>query len=341
MLTRKKYWELNICDEAFGNWGSQGIEVAVKTWLSGGQVMVNHDTWYAHMFRTQGGDFGFPYEISGKQVEHAKSTARDLFFNGTWEKAIHPLSWLIEKFWPIPNWTDNDLAKLKKEPTKGILYYTDNQLNMKLATTVRRQLKKAGLPITSVSLKPMDFGHNIHFKGERGWLTMAKQILTGLEAMTENIVYFCEHDVLYHPSHFKFTPEDEFKWYYNGNYWFLRQKDGFAIHYDVSPLSGLAVYRQTAIRHFKERVKYMEEQGENLKVRHMGFEPFTHGRVKWEFWCPFEIFMTEHPNIDITHSNNITWKRWNQADFIKKPKFWEESTIDNIPGWPNLKEILK
>jgi len=68
MLTKDKYWELNICDEEFGSWGSQGIEVAVKTWLSGGRVIVNHNTWYAHMFRTKGGDFGFPYPISGKSV---------------------------------------------------------------------------------------------------------------------------------------------------------------------------------------------------------------------------------------------------------------------------------
>ena len=75
MLTRDKYWELNICDENFGSWGSQGIEVAVKTWLSGGKVMVNQKTWYAHMFRTQGGDFGFPYSLSGSAVSHAKKNS--------------------------------------------------------------------------------------------------------------------------------------------------------------------------------------------------------------------------------------------------------------------------
>ena len=71
MITREKYWELNICDENFGSWGSQGIEVAAKMWLSGGSVLVNHNTWYAHMFRTQGGDFGFPYSLSGTQVSRA------------------------------------------------------------------------------------------------------------------------------------------------------------------------------------------------------------------------------------------------------------------------------
>jgi len=114
MLTRKKYRELNICDENFGSWGSQGIEVAVKTHLSGGKVMVNHDTWYAHMFRTQGGDFGFPYPLSGGQVDGAKKYARELFFKSKWNKQIHPLSWLIEKFYPVPGWSDEDIAKLKE-----------------------------------------------------------------------------------------------------------------------------------------------------------------------------------------------------------------------------------
>lgn len=114
MLTRDKYWELSICDENFGSWGSQGIEVAVKTWLSGGAVMVNKKTWYAHMFRTQGGDFGFPYPISGSDQEKAKKFARDLFFNNNWPLQKKPLSWLVEKFWPVPGWTDEDLKKLKE-----------------------------------------------------------------------------------------------------------------------------------------------------------------------------------------------------------------------------------
>ena len=113
MLTREKYWELGICDEKFGGWGSQGIEVAVKTWLSGGRVIVNHKTWYAHMFRTQGGDFGFPYSISGKDQKKAQAYGRDLFFNNKWPQQTKPLSWLIEKFWPVKGWTDKDLKSLK------------------------------------------------------------------------------------------------------------------------------------------------------------------------------------------------------------------------------------
>lgn len=112
MLTREKYWELNICDEDFGSWGSQGIEVACKTWLSGGKVLVNRRTWYAHMFRTQGGDFSFPYEQSGNKVEAAKKRAKDIFFNNKWEGQTRPLSWLLKKFWPIRGWEQEDLDQI-------------------------------------------------------------------------------------------------------------------------------------------------------------------------------------------------------------------------------------
>ena len=113
MCTREKYWELGLCDEAFGSWGSQGLEVAIKTWLSGGRCVCSHKTWYGHMFRTQGGDFSFPYPQSDRKIQDAKAYARNLFWNNKWPKAQHKLSWLVEKFWPVPRWTEQDLADLK------------------------------------------------------------------------------------------------------------------------------------------------------------------------------------------------------------------------------------
>lgn len=103
LVTRKKYFELDLCDERHGSWGQQGTEVACKTWLSGGRVVVNKKTWYAHMFRTQGGDFGFPYPNPG--IEQAREYSRDLWINNKWDKAKYPLSWLIDKFNP-PEWKE-------------------------------------------------------------------------------------------------------------------------------------------------------------------------------------------------------------------------------------------
>ena len=114
MATKEKYFELNLCDESLGSWGNQGLEVACRTWLSGGRVLVNHRTWYAHMFRTQGGDFSFPYPQSGRGVQRTKRKTWELFLNG-WEKQRFPISWLVEKFWPVKGWTQEALNQLKEK----------------------------------------------------------------------------------------------------------------------------------------------------------------------------------------------------------------------------------
>lgn len=106
MLTREKYWALNICDEKFGSWGQQGVEVSCKSWLSGGKVVVNKKTWYAHMFRTQGGDFSFPYPLLEQEVDRAALYSKKLFLKGGWPQAKYPLTWLVSRFNP-PGWSSD------------------------------------------------------------------------------------------------------------------------------------------------------------------------------------------------------------------------------------------
>ena len=118
MCTRENYWKKELCNESYGSWGGQGAEVALKTWLSGGEVKVNKRTWYAHMFRTQPG-FSHPYPNPGGEQKKAKDTLREVFLNDRWSKAKYKLKWLIEKFAPVPDWTDKDLKKLK-ENEKGL-----------------------------------------------------------------------------------------------------------------------------------------------------------------------------------------------------------------------------
>jgi hypothetical protein len=37
-----------------------------------------------------------------------------LFWGNKWSKQIRPLSWLVEKFWPVTGWTQEQLDNLKK-----------------------------------------------------------------------------------------------------------------------------------------------------------------------------------------------------------------------------------
>jgi glycosyltransferase involved in cell wall biosynthesis len=106
LMPRRQFFKLGCLDERHGSWGQFGTEIACKSWLSGGRHVVNKRTWFSHLFRTQGGDFGFPYEISGNDQERAKQYSRDLWLNNKWNKAVRPLSWIIEKFNP-PTWSKN------------------------------------------------------------------------------------------------------------------------------------------------------------------------------------------------------------------------------------------
>ena len=113
LCSREKYIEWNLCDENWGSWGSQGIEVACKAWYNGGRVICNKATWYAHLFRTQGGDFSFPYPQPGNKVQDAKAKARE-YIHSQPEK----LAALIKKFKPM-GW---------EKPKKAVLYYTDSRI---------------------------------------------------------------------------------------------------------------------------------------------------------------------------------------------------------------------
>jgi hypothetical protein len=327
MATRDKYWELELCDEKHGSWGQQGTEVACKTWLSGGRLVVNKRTWFAHLFRTQKG-FGFPYPNPG--ISKAREYSRDLWLKDSWDKAQYPLSWLINKFAPVPDW----------DVSKGILYYTDNRLSEGIMDKCQRQIKTgAGQNrIVSVSLEKIEFGDNVHIPLEPGYLTLFKQILLGLEELDTDVVYFCEHDVLYHPSHFDFVPPDDNKFYYNTNVWKLRVSDGHALRVDnLKQTSGLCARRELLLEHYRKRVKMVEEHGFSRK---MGFEPGTHGRKERVDNYKSATWESKYPNIDIRHDNNLTPSRWKKEQFRNKryTRGWTES--DEIPGWGKGSEIL-
>src|SRR5207244_2711296 len=42
---------------------------------------------------------------------------------------IYPLSWLVEKFWPVKGWTDEDLAKLKA----NVFQFKDSKVTVNTA----------------------------------------------------------------------------------------------------------------------------------------------------------------------------------------------------------------
>lgn len=220
-----------------------------------------------------------------------------------------------------------------------IVYYTCNTHKSSIDEACREQLLKAGLPIVAISLnKDLNFGDiRVTVGGVRGPEMMHEQVLMGLEgAKGYDNVFLCESDVLYHPSHFDFTPQENYIIYYNQNVWKYRYPDGFTFKtQDMRQVSGICADRLLLLDFYTKRVKQIEKEGFN---RH--YEPGikqTVGTTHTKDWS------SQYPNICIRHDSNITKSKFSPEEF-RNPKYaqgWQETGSDKVPGWGDIKEILK
>jgi hypothetical protein len=200
----------------------------------------------------------------------------------------------------------------------------------------QNQLEKAGLPIVSVSLEPIAFGQNIVVEGKRGPLTMFRQILAGLEALDTDIVFFAEHDVLYHPSHFDFSPSGR-KFWYNNNMWKVECPGERCLFHYSNHTSQLCAERDLLLEHYRKRVALVEERGFSNK---MGYEPGTHGRKERVDDYKCDTWMSDVPNLDIRHGKNLTRTRWRKSQF-RNQRFTKGWTMaDEVPGWGKTAEVI-
>jgi hypothetical protein len=386
-MHRERFWELGGLDEAHGSWGQMGTEIACKTWLSGGRQVVNKNTWFSHLFRTQQG-FTFPYPLADGQVHAARRYSQATWRGNQWPGQVRPLSWLLDKFWPVPGWTEEARTEVQNAgrvfvpaglssqalgktgvpspvessvegsqpgdvvaghdgarfgnrvagPSKALVYYSDCRLDPTIAQAVIAQIKRAanGHETVAVTLKPWPTGFDEHVLVplERGYLTMFKQILAGLERAKADIVFLVEHDVLYHPTHFAFTPRKRDVYYYNQNCWKVDATSGQALFYYCNQTSQLCAYRDLLVEHYRARVKRVEAEG---FTRAMGFEPGTHSRPRGIDDYQHAVWMSPYPNLDIRHDTNLTQNRWSQDQFRNK-KFCQGWTMaDDVPGWGRTK----
>ena len=94
-----------LSEVGYGNFVQEFQEIGNKTWLGGGQVKINKKTWYAHLHK--GKRYGRGYYISQRKMIEGTLYSADFWMNNRWEKRVHDIEWLIDKFWPIPTWPTN------------------------------------------------------------------------------------------------------------------------------------------------------------------------------------------------------------------------------------------
>jgi len=226
---------------------------------------------------------------------------------------------------------------------KGIVYYTHNECQEYILNACRDQIDRClnGMPLVSVSLQPLDWHENIVLQLKPCDLTMFEQQLAGLEAIDADVVFFCEHDVLYHPSHFDFDPPRDDIYYFNINVWAVDADTGQGIHYDgMRMTSGLVAYRDIHIEHYTNKVKWVAERGK-MSRRKIGYEPGKPVSRKRLGDYGRRHYRSEYPNVDIKHDFNITRKRFDLSDFNNR-KHIEDSWVSDyeVPYWGSIKDYL-
>lgn len=96
--------------ETYGTFADEPLEIGLKYWLGGGEVKVDKKTWYAHLRKTK-------HHYNSHQFTYRHKRDEDAISGHTWganhwlhneePNMIHPFSWLIEKFWPVPSWPED------------------------------------------------------------------------------------------------------------------------------------------------------------------------------------------------------------------------------------------
>lgn len=106
----KKVGFLDSRPETYGSFAQDQQEIGLKYWLGGGEVKINKKTWYAHLFKQ-----GHHYDSGKFSRKHKKDRyhiqgniwGTKHWINNEEPGMVHPFSWFVEKFWPIPTWPEN------------------------------------------------------------------------------------------------------------------------------------------------------------------------------------------------------------------------------------------
>lgn len=96
-----------LSEVGYGTFTQEFQEIGNKTWLGGGSVKVNKKTWYAHLHK--GKTYGRMWHMSRTDhdaVVQGHGWSANYWMTNQWVDRIHDFEWLIDKFWPIPGWSD-------------------------------------------------------------------------------------------------------------------------------------------------------------------------------------------------------------------------------------------
>jgi len=206
-----------------------------------------------------------------------------------------------------------------------VIYYTSNREEESFETKIKNRLLKTikGIPLVSVSQKPIDFGKNICV-GDVGTSdhNIYRQIQIGALKAKTKFICTAEADCLYPPSgYFDFKPKDENAAYHYTNLWIL-YKGSDVFRKKAFSLCGLYTNRELLLSRLEIILGKLPQW--SLKKPH----PLFH---KYRGWSPFT---SEVPIINIKTRNGMRWYTGTEGPVEKSLPHWGNALGLEEELWP-------
>lgn len=215
------------------------------------------------------------------------------------------------------------------------IYYTGNNLPERFERKMQENLLKAldGLPLLSVSQKPMLFGINI-LVGDigRSHFNIYRQALKGAKHAKTKYIALCEDDILYSKEHFAHTPPDGV-FSYNMSYWGIYTWVTPAVYSykGRANLHSLICERDLFIEAMEERFKRWPID-DKINKDHWG-EPGRYENFLGVKQQQRSEFYTEIPNIAFSHESALSFEGLGRRKKIGHMRAYD------IPYWGKAEDI--
>lgn len=210
-----------------------------------------------------------------------------------------------------------------------VLYYTSNREDERFEDRIKTKLLESigGLPLISISHKPIDLGKNICVGdvGASGF-NMFRQVLIGCKEAKTRFIITAEADCLYSPDYFQFVPERDDVCYRNNNTYLMGLRRDYFYKKNEGGSWVQAINREFYI----DRLEYLFEGAPEWSVEEKNF-PKERGKGE-DIFPKDEIqrFTTKYPCISIKSGNGM--RGYSHSENIP---------IYELPYWGTGKEFRK
>jgi len=207
-----------------------------------------------------------------------------------------------------------------------IIYCSSNMEEPEFEQRIRDNILKVsgGLPIISVTQKPIDFGTNICVGDDVGvsGFNFFRQSLIACENAKTRFVVSAEADCVYPPDYFKYIPERDDVCYRNSNLYVMGQHRTYFYKKEEGATHAQVINREYYINRlqhlFKGAPQWSIEERNFPKERHRMSDVFPHTKIVH--------YTTKNPVVQIKTSQSMRHHTHSDRTPVYEIPYWGSGT---------------